>query len=78
MQRINFKPELVVRFQSAANWAEKYFSEDSRPPEPTVRRWMQSGKVPAKKIGGSWFIDEDAWLAGGDVLVERVLAATVS
>jgi hypothetical protein len=54
-------------------WAAKYFAEESRPPEATLRRWMQSNAIPAKKIGGSWFIDEHAWLAEGDGLVERVL-----
>jgi hypothetical protein len=45
-------------------------------PETTLRRWMQSGALPARKIGGSWFIDEHAWLAGGDDLVQRVLEAS--
>jgi hypothetical protein len=57
-------------------WSEKYFAEASRPPETTLRRWMQSGALPARKIGGSWFIDEHAWLAGGDDLVQRVLEAS--
>ena len=56
-------------------FAEKYFAEGSRPPEPTLRRWMQNGAVPAVKIGGSWFVDEHVWLSGGDDLVERVLKA---
>lgn len=58
-----------------AAWSERYFDESSRPPETTLRRWMQTGAVPARKIGGSWFVDERAWLAGGDDLVARVLAA---
>lgn len=62
-----------MRFLTPSVWLEKYFAEDSRPPEPTLRRWMQQGALPAKKIGGSWFIDEHAWLADGDELIERVL-----
>ncbi len=64
-----------MRLMTPPAWAEKYFDEASRPPETTLRRWMQIGAVPAKKIGGSWFIDEHAWLAGGDDLVQRVLSA---
>lgn len=63
-----------MRYMTSSAWLDKYFAEDSRPPEPTLRRWMQIGAVPAKKIGGSWFIDEHAWLSDGDILVERVLA----
>lgn len=64
-----------MRYMTPASWLEKYFAEDSRPPEPTLRRWMQNNVLPAKKIGGSWFIDEHAWLSHGDQLVERVLEA---
>ena len=64
-----------MRYMTPTAWAEKYFTEDSRPPEATLRRWMQNGAVPSKKIGGSWFVDEHAWLADGDVLVEHVLRA---
>jgi hypothetical protein len=65
-----------VRLITPQAFAEKYFAEGSRPAETTLRRWMQNGAVPAKKIGGTWFIDEHAWLAGGDELVQRVLEAS--
>jgi hypothetical protein len=64
-----------MRYITPTAWLNKYFAEDSRPPEPTLRRWMQNNAVPAKKIGGSWFIDEHAWLSHGNQLVERVLGA---
>lgn len=64
-----------MKLMTPRAWAEKYFAEGSRPPEPTLRRWMQNGSVPARKIGGSWFIDEHAWLAEGDDLVLRILNA---
>jgi hypothetical protein len=54
-------------------WARKYFAADCQPAEPTMRRWMQSGAVPGRKISGSWWVDEHAWLAGGDELMNRVL-----
>lgn len=55
-------------------WRERYFSEASAPAELTVRRWLQNGDVPGRKIGGNWYVDEAAWLAGGDELVAKVLA----
>jgi hypothetical protein len=64
-----------MRYMTPTAWSKKYFADDSQPAEPTLRRWMQNSAVPAKKIGGSWFIDEHLWLAGGDDLVERVLKA---
>ncbi len=54
-------------------WATKYFSIDCQPAEPTLRRWMQTGALPGRKIGGKWFVDEHAFVAGGDDLVARVL-----
>jgi hypothetical protein len=62
-----------MKLLSAHAWAEKYFAPESRPAEITVMRWLRSGKVPARKVGGNWYIDEHAWLADGDELVLRVL-----
>ena len=56
-------------------WLEKYFDADSRPSEITLQRWLRAGKVPGKKVGGTWYIDEHEWLADGDDLVQRVLEA---
>ena len=56
-------------------WTTKYFAEGSRPAEVTVRKWVRTGVVPARKIGGNWYIDEVAWLAENDPLVEMVLKA---
>jgi hypothetical protein len=38
-----------------------------------MRRWLTDGKLPSRKIGGSWFVDEHARLADGSELVLRVL-----
>ncbi len=56
-------------------WLEKYFDENSRPSEITLMRWLRSGKIPGRKVGGTWYVDEHAWLAGDDDLVRRVLEA---
>lgn len=62
-----------MHLMAPQQWAEKYFDESSRPAEVTLRRWLTDGKIPGRKIGGSWFVDEDAWRADGDDLVQRVL-----
>ena len=54
-------------------WAEKYFDKASKPSEVTLRRWLTERRIPGRKVGGSWFVDEHAWLADGDELVQRVL-----
>ncbi|MEL4893527.1 helix-turn-helix domain-containing protein [Xanthomonas protegens] len=54
-------------------WRSKYFAAGSAPTELTVRRWLQAGSLPGMKIGGTWYIDEHAWLADGTELVLRVL-----
>lgn len=57
------------------DFSRKHFGPDSQPPESTLRRWLKTGALPARKIGGRWYIDEAAFLADGDDLVERVLKA---
>lgn len=60
-------------------WAGKYFAPESRPSDFTMRRWAREERIPARRIGKTWFIDEHAWLAGDDPetadLVQRVLDA---
>lgn len=63
----------VVMLTTVDNWRTRYFSRQSRPPRQTVLRWLREGKLPARKVGGRWYIDEAAWLANGDPLVESVL-----
>lgn len=55
------------------DWRERYFAEP-KPAKVTVRRWARSNKIPARKVGGDWYVDEVKWLAGGNRLVEKVLA----
>ena len=56
-------------------WAERFFDDESRPLDLTVRRMLREGRLPGKKVGGTWYVDLDAWLADGDDLVQRVLQA---
>lgn len=62
-----------MKLISVNAWADKYFAPESRPAEITLARWLRGGKVPGRKVGGSWYVDEHAWLAEDDVLVRRVL-----
>lgn len=69
-----------MRLIAAPAWADKYFAPESRPAEITLLRWLREAKIPGKKVGGKWYVDEDAWLADGvaglsevDALVQRVL-----
>jgi len=64
-----------MHLMTAEKWLDRYFDPSSRPSIATLQRWLRDGKIPAKKVGGTWFIDEHAWLADGDDLVARVLKA---
>ncbi|MGQ4661295.1 helix-turn-helix domain-containing protein [Lysobacter sp. F6437] len=64
-----------MKLLKANAWADKYFGEESRPAEITVMRWLRDGKIPGRKVGGTWYVDEHAWLADGDPLVQQVLEA---
>jgi hypothetical protein len=50
-----------MHLMTPQQWAEKYFDEGSRPSEVTLRRWLNEGKVPGRKVGGTWYVDEHAW-----------------
>lgn len=65
-----------MHLMTPQKWVEKYFDDGSRPSEMTVRRWLSTEKLPGRKIGGTWYVDEHAWLADGDELVLRVLNHT--
>lgn len=56
-------------------WSRARF--EGNPPSPTtMRRWCREGHVPAKKIGGTWFIDLDAERRQtGNELADSILEA---
>lgn len=44
------------------------------PAMSTIRKWCRQGVLPAKKIGGAWFIDLDAErMMTGNELADEVL-----
>lgn len=56
-------------------WGAETFVGDGAPFRPTLKRWAASGQIPARMIGGRWFVDLDAWEAStGDDLADAVLA----
>ena len=58
---------------SVRAWSEKYFAPESRPAEITLMSWLRNGKIPGRKVGGNWYVDEHTWLTDADELVLRVL-----
>lgn len=62
-----------MRLLHLNDWRVRYFAEP-RPVYATVRRWARTNKIPARKVGGDWYVDEVKWLAKGNRLVEQVLA----
>jgi len=62
-----------MRLVTVQQWRDRHFDPESAPAELTVLRLLRDGKLPGRKVGGKWFIDEAAWLAGDDELVLRVL-----
>ncbi|MBB1060372.1 hypothetical protein [Marilutibacter spongiae] len=56
-------------------WLARHFDPESAPSHLNVLRLLRDGKLPGRKVGGTWYIDETAWLAGDDDLVQRILEA---
>ena len=55
-------------------WRKRRFTEESAPSSSQVRRWCNSGVLPCKRIGGTWYILADAeLLETGNELVDNVL-----
>ncbi|WP_110647560.1 helix-turn-helix domain-containing protein [Salinicola peritrichatus] len=47
------------KLMSLDDWRKARFL--GKPPgRSTVRRWCNDGTIPAKRIGGNWYIDVDA------------------
>ena len=65
-----------MRLISINEFVDTYFSQQSRPSTRAVRNWCRDDKLPAKQIGGQWFIDAEAFEADDDAdMMQRILAA---
>jgi hypothetical protein len=64
---------MIPQLMSVNDWRKARFA--SKPPtEQTVRRWAENGNIPAKKIGGKWFVMvTDELRTTGNDLVDSVL-----
>lgn len=58
---------------SPQEFIAKEFSADSAPHEHTVRRWIENGYLPGRRIGSRHYIDDTAFQANGNPIVEKVL-----
>lgn len=64
---------MIPKLMTINDWRQNRFS--GKPPaESTVKRWAKEGSIPAKKIGGKWFVmvSEEIRTTGDD-LVDAVL-----
>ncbi|WP_245583355.1 helix-turn-helix domain-containing protein [Oceanospirillum beijerinckii] len=61
------------KLMSIEEWRKRRFLGEA-PAPVTVRKWCANGEIPAKKIGGNWYIDVDAEAnVTGKPLVDMVL-----
>lgn len=58
-------------------WIERRFGEAKKKPHASsVRRWIESGDIPGKKIGGRYYVELDAEESStGNELADRILRA---
>jgi hypothetical protein len=50
------------------------FARGSEPSMATLKRWVNAGTLPAKMIGGRWYVEVNREAANsGNALVDKVL-----
>jgi hypothetical protein len=56
-------------------WIERRFGSAKKKPHPaSVRRWIERGDLPGKKIGGRYYVEIDVEASStGNALADRVL-----
>jgi len=64
-----------MRLTSIPKFQRRYFEPGSEPCARTVRRGIERGDIPGRKVGGQWFVDLHLFEAAGDPLVARVLGS---
>ena len=63
-----------MRLMNIDEYAETYYTEQSRPSRRTIIRLINEGTLPGKKLGRNYYIDVDALEAmSGMSLVDGVL-----
>ncbi|ASP40354.1 DNA-binding protein [Bacterioplanes sanyensis] len=63
------------KLMSVSEWRDQRFI--GKPPAySTVKRWIKNGELPAKQLGGTWYvIVSEEQNTTGDALVDAVLRA---
>lgn len=62
-----------MQLMRATQFTELMFCEGSRPSLTSVRKWIEEGALPGRRIGRQYFVDYPAFIAGGDDLLARIL-----
>lgn len=52
---------------------QRRFSPESAPHTHTVRRWIDQQRLPGKKIGGRYYIDDDVFSSSTNPYLTKVL-----
>ena len=63
-----------MRLSTIEKFQKRYFEAGSEPCARTVRRGIERGDIPGRKIGGTWYVDLHLFEATDDPLVARVLS----
>jgi hypothetical protein len=68
--------DTIPKLMALAEWSQSRFV-GTPPAETTVKRWCRDGVIPAKRIGGKWFVMVAEELrTTGDNLVDSVLKSS--
>jgi hypothetical protein len=65
-----------VKLLKLAKFRAEYFVEGSAPTMATLRKGIESGTIPGKKIGGEYYVDVQSLHKTGNALVDQVLMAS--
>ena len=63
----------LMMLMLASQFAEQHFADGSRPSASTLRRWIDEGVLPGRRIGNNYYVDIHRYSAVNDQLVLKVL-----
>ena len=66
-----------MKLMKARRWAEREFAEGSEPDIKTIRKWVESGEIAGKIIGGNVYVYEYQ-LAGLSVSITKTVHQLLS
>ena len=64
-----------MKLMKATRFREEYFAEGSQPSMNTLKKLIDDGELPGRKIGTIHYVDLDRLSKSDNPLVNRVLAA---